>query len=179
MAGLVMAVFVVATGAISDGDATDGESDADFDILGWFGVGKGVPLSLMLPILLCSFGLIGITLDVLILEPVLKNPVIYTPIAALGALFAMSLLGRAFAKGFNQLIDANRKTSVRNSKDFIGCVGTTVFEVDPNQGAANIKDSFGNIHRVSVRANSVIAANQTVLVVAVENSIFMVEENYD
>lgn len=185
LAGLVMAVLVVATGAIGDGDASDVHdmSDADeahgFDILGWFGIGKGVPISLMLPVLLCSFGLVGTTLNTLILEPILRLPAIYAPIAALGALFATSILGRAFAKGFNKFTDANRKTAVKTSQDFIGCVGTTVFEVDPSNGAANIKDAFGNIHRVSVRANSVIAANQAVRVVAVENSLFLVEEKHD
>ena len=50
LAGLVMAVLVVATGAIGDGDAPDVDdmSDADeahgFDVLGWFGIGKGVQI---------------------------------------------------------------------------------------------------------------------------------------
>ena len=180
-----MAVLVVATGAIGDGDAPDVDdmSDADeahgFDILGWFGIGKGVPLSLMLPVLLCTFGLVGMSLNLLVLEPVLRLPAIYAPIAALGALFGSSLLGRAFAKGFNKFTDVNRKTAVKTSQDFVDCLGTTVFEVDSSGGAANIKDAFGNIHRVSVRANSSIAANKAVRVVAVVNSLFLVEEKYD
>ncbi len=182
LAGLVMAVLVVATGAIGDGDAPDVDdmSDADeahgFDVLGWFGIGKGVPISLLLPMLLCSFGLVGITLNVLILEPVLRNSLVYAPIAALGGLFATSIIGRTFAKGFNKFTDANRKTAVKSSKDFIGCFGTTAFEVDSSQGAANIKDAFGNVHRVSVRALKRIAANVAIQVLSVENGIFMVEE---
>jgi Protein of unknown function (DUF1449) len=183
--GLLMAVLVVATGAIGDGDSPDVDdmSDADdasgFDVLGWFGIGKGVPFSLMLPVLLCTFGLVGYSLELLILEPVLRSAIIYAPIAVLGALFGSSIVGRGFAKGFVKFTDANRKTAVKTSADFIGCFGTTVFEVDSSNGAANIKDGFGNIHRVVARAKNGIASNKPVRVVAVENSIFLVEEQHD
>jgi hypothetical protein len=181
LAGVAMAVLVVATGAIGDGDADadDGHSDADdgkgFDVLGWFGIGRGVPLSLMLPVLLCSFGLAGLSFDVL-LEPVLRLPVIYAPVAALGGLFVSSLVGRAFAKAFVRFADINRKTSIRGGLDLVGCTGSTVFEVDANNGAANIKDTFGNIHRVSVRSSTALKANLPVRVVSADNGIYLVEE---
>jgi hypothetical protein len=181
LAGVAMAVLVVATGAIGDGDADadDGHSDADdgkgFDVLGWFGIGRGVPLSLMLPVLLCSFGLAGLSFDVL-LEPVLRLPVIYAPVAALGSLFVSSLVGRAFAKAFVRFADINRKTSIRGGLDLVGCTGSTVFEVDANNGAANIKDTFGNIHRVSVRSSTALKANLPVRVVSADNGIYLVEE---
>jgi hypothetical protein len=187
LAGVAMAVLVVATGSIGDGDAgdsdhtdvhggdSDGDADKGFDILGWFGIGRGVPLSLMLPVLLCTFGLAGLTFDVL-LEPVLRTPMIYAPIAALGGLFASSLLGRAFAKGFVRFADVNRKTSIRGAVDLVGCGGSTVFEVGASGGAANIKDAFGNIHRVSVRSNTPLKANLPVRVVSAENGIYLVEE---
>jgi membrane protein implicated in regulation of membrane protease activity len=188
LAGVAMAVLVVATGAVGHGDAGDhadghdghdGHGDADdgkgFDILGWFGIGRGVPLSLMLPVLLCAFGLAGLTFDVL-LEPVLRLPALYAPVAALGGLFASSLVGRAFAKAFVKFADVNRKTSIRGATDLVGCEGTTVFEVDSNNGAANIKDAFGNIHRVSVRSSLPLKANVPVRVVSAENGIYLVEE---
>jgi hypothetical protein len=189
LAGVVMAVLVVATGAVGvDGDGHDGHDGHDphdmhdgdegkgFDILGWFGIGRGVPLSLMLPVLLCTFGLAGLTFDVL-LEPVLRLPVIYAPIAALGGLFASSLVGRAFAKAFVKFADVNRKTSIRGATDLVGCEGTTVFEVDATNGAANIKDNFGNIHRVSVRSKTHLKANLPVHVVSADNGIYLVEEH--
>ncbi len=193
LAGVVLAILVIATGSIghsADGhsDFADGHSDthghdtgeADdatgFDILGWFGIGKGVSLSLMLPVLLCSFGFVGLVFDVL-LEPMLRLPVIYAPIAALGALFASSLIGRGFAKAFVKFADVSRKTSIRDGQDLVGCSGTTVFEVDSSQGAANIKDSFGNIHRVVVRSTGLsFGANVAVRVVAQESGIYLVEE---
>jgi hypothetical protein len=181
---VAMAVLVVATGAIGDGDAGDsdahdGHGDADdgkgFDVLGWFGIGRGVPLSLMLPVLLCSFGLAGLTFDVL-LEPILRLPVIYAPVAALGGMFASSLVGREFAKAFVHFSDVNRKTSIRGALDLVGCTGSTVFEVDTNNGAANIKDTFGNIHRVSVRSSTALKANIPVRVVSAQQGIYLVEE---
>jgi hypothetical protein len=187
LAGVALAVLVVATGSIGHSDVADGHGDSDghdlsdahdfegFDILGWFGIGKGVSLSLMLPVLLCSFGFVGLVFD-LLLEPMLKLPVIYAPIAALGALFASSIIGRGFAKSFVKFADVNRKTSIRSAKDMIGCTGTTVFEVDSSNGAANIKDAFGNIHRVVVRSGSSIKANVAVRVVRQEEGLYFVEE---
>jgi hypothetical protein len=186
IAGVALAILVMVTGGF--GDSGDGHGDSDghdadnidesqgFDLLGWFGIGKGVSLSLMLPVLLCSFGFVGLFFN-LLLEPMLRLVVIYAPIAALGAFFASSLFGRSFAKAFIRFSDVHRKTSIRGGQDLVGCTGSSVFEVDSNSGAANIKDSFGNIHRVVVRSNgSSFGANVAVRVVAQENGIYVVEE---
>ncbi len=194
LAGVTLAVLVVATGSIGHSDMDtdvdtnphvhdigDGDSGSDdtrgFDVLGWFGIGRGVSLSLMLPVLLCTFGFIGLVLDI-VFEPILRIPAVYAPIATLGALFASSLIGRSFAKAFVRFADLNRKTSIKGSKDLVGCAGTTVFEVDSSNGAANIKDAFGNIHRVVVRTKtSSIAANKAVKVIAEEQGLYIVEES--
>jgi membrane protein implicated in regulation of membrane protease activity len=200
LAGVAMAVLVVMTGGLDSGDHAGGHDDVDgtaghvnhaddigdgdvnadddhgFDLLGWFGIGKGVSLSLMLPVLLCTFGLVGLLLDV-VLEPVLRVPAIYAPIAALGAVFASSLVGRAFAKAFVKFADVNRKTSIKSGQDMVGCRGSSVFEIDQNGGAANLKDSFGNIHRVVAKTRAgQIASNMAVRVTAVEQGIYIVEE---
>jgi membrane protein implicated in regulation of membrane protease activity len=184
LAGVAMAVLVVVTGGFDSGDHVDdiGDGDADsddnqgFDLLGWFGIGKGVSLSLMLPVLLCTFGLAGLALDV-VLEPVLRIPAIYAPIAALGAVFAASLAGRSFAKAFVKFADVNRKTSIKSGTDMVGCTGSAVFPIDSTGGAANIKDRFGNIHRVVARTRgSSIAPNSSLQVVAVEQGTYVVEE---
>ncbi len=189
LSGVAMAILVVVTGSIDsgadghghgdghghDGSDHDGSDAREFDLLGWFGIGKGVSLSLMLPVILCSFGFVGWGFN-LLLEPLLKLPALYAPIAALAGLFGSSLVGRGFAISFMRFIDRNRKTSIRGQKDLVGCTGSTVFEVDAQTGAANIKDSFGNIHRVVVRSkNSSIAANIPVQVVAEESGIYLVE----
>jgi hypothetical protein len=178
LAGLLFVMLTMLTGGIGDGESSeiaDGTEAAGFDFLGWFGVGQGVSLSLLLPVLLSIFGLTGLVLNTFILEPVFRMAWLYAPIAILGGLFAASLAGRAFAKGFARAINANLKTSVKNSSDFVGCTGTTVFEVDSLQGAANIKDAFGNIHRVAARATTPIAANIAVRVARVEQSIFWLQ----
>jgi membrane protein implicated in regulation of membrane protease activity len=203
LAGVAMAVLVVVTGGfdsgdhadgggddgvdgteghldhaddIGDGDAHGGDDDQGFDLLGWFGMGKGVSLSLMLPVLLCTFGLAGLTLDV-VLESVLRVPALYAPIAALGAVFASSLAGRSFAKAFVKFADVNRKTSIKSGADMVGCMGSAVFPIDATGGAANIKDRFGNIHRVVARTSgSSIAPNSSIKVVAIEQGTYIVEE---
>jgi hypothetical protein len=199
LAGVAMAVLVVITGGFDSGhhadgsDADDGSSHSDhaddigdgdadgddnhgFDLLGWFGIGKGVSLSLMLPVLLCTFGLAGLTLDVA-LEPVLRLPALYAPIAALGAVFAASLAGRNFAKAFIKFSDVNRKTSIKSGADMVGCMGSAVFSINAVGGAANIKDRFGNIHRVVAKTQgSSIAPNASVKVIAVEQGNYIVEE---
>jgi membrane protein implicated in regulation of membrane protease activity len=180
LAGVVTAISVVATGAMGAGDADshtdgDGHGEKGLDLLGWFGIGRGLPLSLMLTVLFFTFGLSGLGLN-LLLEPILRFPVIFAPVAALGALFASSLVSRAFAKALKNLTDVNRKTSIKSAADLVGCTGNTVFEVNDSHGAANIKDNFGNIHRVSVRSQHPLNANLPVRVIRAENGIYLVEE---
>jgi hypothetical protein len=53
-----------------------------------------------------------------------------------------------------------------------------VFEIDASGGAANIRDPFGNIHRVSARTNGErIEANSSITVQAFQNGIYLVTVN--
>jgi Protein of unknown function (DUF1449) len=191
VAGVVFAVVVVVSGFGGEG-SHDGHADAGdyvhvgtdghghgghdgFDLLGWFGIGRGVSLSVMLPVLLTSWGLVGLVLNQLF-APVLRVPNIYAPVAALGALLGAAFIGRNFARAFNRLSDTNRKTSV-TSGGLVGCLGTAVFQVNSSEGAANIRDPFGNIHRVSVRTRGeVIAANTGVKVLEFQGGVYVVTE---
>jgi Protein of unknown function (DUF1449) len=201
VAGVVFAVIVVFTGlggeghhgdgdahaghgdssefAHTDGHGSDGDAsshDQPFDLLGWFGIGRGVSLSVMLPVLLASWGLSGLVLNQLF-APVLRTPNLYAPLAALGALLGAAFVGRNFARAFRRFSDSNRKTSVHTG-ELVGCRGTAVFEIDASGGAANIRDPFGNIHRVSARTNGErIEANSSITVQAFQNGIYLVTVN--
>jgi membrane protein implicated in regulation of membrane protease activity len=163
-----------------DGDDGDGHTDVEgqqggFDLLGWFGIGRGVSLSVMLPVLLTGWGLCGLVLNQLF-APVLRVPNIYAPVAALGALLGAAFIARNFARAFNRLSDTNRKTSVKEG-GLVGCRGTTVFEVTSDEGAANIRDPFGNIHRVSARTRGEsIAANTGVTVLEYRGGVYVIAQ---
>jgi hypothetical protein len=195
-AGIIMAVLVVFSGAFSsdsaghghgeatdtadhdghfDGDHGDSDDGKSFDILGWFGIGRGVSLSVMLPILLAGWGLTGF-LSNLILEPTLRYPQLFIIISIIVAFLGSSFIGRNFAGGFIRFADQNRKTNIQ-SAELVGCFGSSVFEISQDGGAANIKDPFGNIHRVSVisRGES-IQANKAIQVLEYQRGIYVVQE---
>jgi hypothetical protein len=195
-AGIVLAVLVVFSGAFSsdsgghghgeatdtadhdghfDGDHADSDDGKSFDILGWFGIGRGVSISVMLPILLSAWGLTGFLFN-LILEPTLRFPQLFTIFSVLGAFLGSSFVGRRFAQSFIQFADQNLKTNIQ-SAELVGCFGSSVFEISKDGGAANIKDPFGNIHRVSVVSRGeIIQANTAVRVLDYQRGIYVVQE---
>ena len=177
VAGIVFAVALVLSGLGADHAEGGDDGDADdgtFDLLGWFGIGRGVSLTVMLPVLLIAWGITGLTLNA-ILQPILRLPLLYAPIAMLGAIYGMGLAGRSLAKVFVRLTDANRVTSVK-AGGLVGCAGNSVFEITVTGGAANIRDPFGNIHRISVRSSSgVIPPNSNVTVLEFHKGLYVVQ----
>ncbi len=195
-AGVVLAVLVVSSGAFSSdtgghghGDVSDtadhsGHFDSDgdghddgrgFDLLGWFGIGRGVSLGVMLPILLAAWGLCGFIFN-LILEPTLRFPNLFAPVSLAGAFLGSSFVGRKFSENFVRLADQNRKTNIQ-SAELVGCAGSSAFEISADGGAANIKDPFGNIHRVSaISKGEVINANLKIRVLEYRAGIYLVQE---
>ena len=177
LAGIVFAVALVLTGLgadhASDGDHAEADEGA-FDLLAWFGIGRGVSLTVMLPVLLIAWGITGLALNAL-LQPILRLPALYTPIAMLGGVYGMGLAGRNLARAFVRLTDANRVTSVK-AGGLVGCEGSSVFEITVTGGAANIRDPFGNIHRISVRSTGgVIPANANVTVLEFHKGLYVVQ----
>ncbi len=198
-AGIILAVLVVLSGAFSseggghghgdaadaadtadhdghfDGDHGDSDGGKSFDLLGWFGIGRGVSISVMLPILLSAWGLTGFLFN-LMLEPTLRFPQLFAVVSVLGAFLGSSFVGRQFAQNFIRFADQNRKTNIQSS-ELVGCFGSSVFEISKDGGAANIKDPFGNIHRVSVISRGeTIQANIAVRVLEYQRGIYVVQE---
>jgi Protein of unknown function (DUF1449) len=190
LAGVVLAVVLVLTGLGEHGggehqvgDAAHDGVDHDtgdagehsLDLLGWFGIGRGVSLSVMLPVLLVTWGLSGLVLNAA-LQTILRTPVLFAPLAALGAVLGMALVGRSFAAAFVRLTDTNRITSIHTG-GLVGCTGTSVYEISTQGGSANIRDPFGNIHRVGVRSSSqgVIPPNAAITVLEFHGGVYIVQ----
>ncbi|WP_337870674.1 hypothetical protein [Meiothermus sp.] len=111
---------------------------------GWFGFGKGASLTLLLPILLATWGLVGLLVNTA-LGPWLP-PAVFFPIAAVLGLLGAGLVGNGVASVVQSLV-RSRGRNVRQ-QDLVGCGGRAAFRIDAHGGAANVRDKTGNIHRV-------------------------------
>ncbi|GIV13000.1 MAG: hypothetical protein KatS3mg021_1282 [Fimbriimonadales bacterium] len=137
------------------GDADHDAADSDHhdsvlkDILHWFGVGTGIPLTLLLPALMMAWGFAGLTVNHL-LEPLLKIPLLYFPISAVAAVGAMILTGR-FAAFLARKLGIFDETPAPTRQDLIGCSGYAVFTITETEGVANIRSRTGDIHRIACR----------------------------
>lgn len=133
------------------GDAADSDHDTSVlkDVLHWFGVGTGIPLTLLLPALMMAWGFAGLTVNHL-LEPLLKIPMLYFPISAATGLGAMILTGR-FASLLAHKLGIFDETPAPTRQDLIGCSGYAVFTITETEGVANIRSRTGDIHRVVCR----------------------------
>ncbi|MCL6532125.1 MAG: YqiJ family protein [Armatimonadetes bacterium] len=138
----------------ADHDAHDA-ADSDHhdsvlkDILHWFGVGTGIPLTLLLPALMMAWGFAGLTVNHL-LEPLLKIPLLYFPISTVAAVGAMILTGR-FASFLARKLGIFDETPAPTRQDLIGCSGYAVFTITETEGVANIRSRTGDIHRIACR----------------------------
>lgn len=111
---------------------------------GWFGLGKGASLTLLLPILLATWGLVGLLVNTA-MGPWLP-PAVFFPIAAVLGLLGAGLVGNGVASVIQSLM-RSRGRNVRQ-QDLVGCGGRAAFRIDAHGGAANVRDKTGNIHRV-------------------------------
>lgn len=111
---------------------------------GWFGLGKGASLTLLLPILLATWGLVGLLVNTALSSWL--APAIFFPIAAILGLLGAGLAGNGVASVVQSLLRQQGR-NVRQ-QDLVGCGGRAAFRIDTSGGAANIRDKTGNIHRV-------------------------------
>jgi len=178
VSGLVLAFALSLTGAVgesgdadgefgefgnADGDFGDANTDAEFgddghgsehstsaigQVLGFFGLGQGIPLSVMLPILFLSQGLSGILLN-RVLAGFLPLPAIFAPISLAISILLAAIIGQGLGKAMRPLFVG--KSSSITSKDLLGSLGKVVYTVSPTGGVVHVKDRYGNIHRLSCR----------------------------
>ena len=127
------------------GDGQAHETSSPLEKLGGaFGFGRGLSPTLLLPILLSAWGLVGLLANGIF--GTFLPPSVYFLASALlglvGAALIGNLTGRTFAKVFNQ------GTPATNQRNLIGSAGRAVFRIDANNGVANVKDKQGNVFRV-------------------------------
>ncbi len=166
--GLTVALALVATGAFADiaadvdsGDLADGgelDSDGESDemgenaisqILSFFGLGQGLPLSVMLPLLLMTGGLSGLIFNS-VFASFIKPPMIFASLSLVASFGLSAFVGQGLAKLMRKLLK-EKPSSIRSS-DLIGLEGRAVYAITEASGVAHVKDPYGNIHRISCRA---------------------------
>jgi Protein of unknown function (DUF1449) len=140
------------SGAGHDHNASSEAESRGFDLPGLFGLGRGAPLSVMLPMLLAAWGLGGLVLNA-VLAPILRFPAVFAPISVVAGVFVAMIAGRILGGLFGRFLEPNRRTAVRRG-GLVGCSGRAAYSITTAGGAANVKDAFGNIHRLEVRARS-------------------------
>lgn len=127
-----------------------GSGDSIFSqLMALFGLGIGLPLSIGFPTLMILWGAAGMIANGL-LAPVLKLPALYVPVSVLLSLMIMAIGGRTTALVFRRAVGNSRPLAVKRG-GLIGSTGYAVFEINAEGGVANVKDPFGNIHRVVCR----------------------------
>ncbi|MER3401715.1 MAG: hypothetical protein C4337_00015 [Armatimonadota bacterium] len=160
--GLLLGVGFVLGGLVDVGGADTHADDTSADdpdhsdslwshIFHWFGIGMGVPLTLLIPTLMMAWGLAGLTTNHM-LAPLLKQPVFYFPISVAAGLGAMILMGR-FATFLVRRTGILDETPAPTRHDLIGCTGYAVFEITEHEGTANVRSKTGDIHRIACRTH--------------------------
>ncbi len=172
--GLLLGVLFVLTGFIDTGDlsggdhtdahggdahaggehhaeTTDGSDDHHslLDFVKVFGIGTGVPITVLLPTLMMVWGLVGLGMNQL-LQPLLKLPALYAPLSAGLAIGGMALFGQ-FAGALARRLGLFDTTRAPTRHDLVGCSGHAVYSITETEGTANIKSHTGDILRVSCR----------------------------
>ena len=169
-----------------DGDAdVDADVDADSDAghvghhsssagrsaiggLAWIGVGR-VPLSLVLMVLMLTWGFIGFITNQFLHDVVSRQwliPLVSLPVAAVGSLLTTRLL----ARGMSRLMPTE-ETYARRRKDLLGEVGEAIYPIDERFGMAAVRDDRGNLYQVPCRVEPgrlPIAKGEKVLLVSYE-----------
>ncbi len=112
-----------------------------------FGIGMGVPLTVLLPMLMLVWGVVGLSVNA-ILQPIVKAPALFVPVSMIASLFGMALFGRTTGILVRRLGLLNGEPTMRRT-DLIGCSGRAVFEITETTGVANIRSRTGDILRVT------------------------------
>ena len=112
-----------------------------------FGLGLGVPLSVLLPILLTTWGMVGLMLSSL-LSPALHWPLLYLPVAVLGATFLSAVVASTVVHTLEPIVGF---TPNLRRGELVGRSGRVVFTVTLEQGVIHARDRSGHLHRLSAR----------------------------
>lgn len=131
------------------GHAEGKETPLIWKALQLFGIGMGLPITLAIPILLVLWGGVGLIANQA-LQPLLRLPALFVPLSAALSLMAMMFTGRTAARLAQRLLNTRRPTAVRRG-GLIGCEGYAVYTITEEGGVAQVRDPFGNRHRIVCR----------------------------
>ena len=186
--GLLLSLGVVFAGVGTEHDSSHhsgdhagdhhghGEQSPMGQIAAFFGFGQGTSLTLLVPLLLAAWGLSGL-LGNQVMGRFLP-PAVYFPISALLGLVVAALSGRSIA-GLVRRLALDRKSAVGEG-GLRGCGGRAVFAITQTGGVANVRDRFGNIHRIvcqTLSGEADIPADAEILVVDFdrEKKVYLVQ----
>ncbi len=149
-------------------------------ILEAFGIGRGVPISVMLPFCMMLWGVLGLVSNQA-LHPVLRFPAIYAWISAGISLVGTSLIARSISGVVARYLQMGQVPGTSRER-LIGATGVAVFTIDERGGVADVYDPVGTVHRITchAREGSAPIAIGTPIVVTdyeVETGRYLVEEN--
>lgn len=149
-------------------------------ILEAFGIGRGVPISVMLPFCMMLWGVLGLASNQA-LHPLLRFPATYVWLSALISLVGTSLIARGLSGVVARYLQMGQVPSVSRER-LIGATGVAVFTIDERGGVADVHDTVGTVHRITchAREGSPPIPVGTPIVVAdyeVETGRYLVEEN--
>lgn len=125
------------------------ETPLSWKALQLFGIGAGLPITLAIPMLMVLWGGIGLLTNQA-LEPLLRFPALFVPVSAGLSLMVMMFTGRTAARLARRLLNNRRPTAVRRG-GLVGCEGYAVYTITSEGGVAQVRDPFGNRHRIVCR----------------------------
>ncbi len=145
-----------------------------------FGIGRGVPVSVMLPFCLMLWGVLGLVSNQA-LQPLLRFPAVYVWISMTLSLVGTSLIARSVSGVVARYLQMGQMPSISRER-LIGATGTAVFAIDSQGGVADVRDTVGTVHRIPCRVrpgNPPIPAGSSVIVADYESDTgrYVVEEN--
>jgi membrane protein implicated in regulation of membrane protease activity len=139
-------------GPDSDHDSdTDTDTDQDADtpvhavVLSWMGVGR-VPASLVLMILLLTWGATGFMTNAAMQQRGSLAPLVSIPLAAL-----VSIVGTHILAGFVGRCVPSVETSAHRRHALLGSVGQAILPIDQKFGMVSVRDSGGDLYQVPCR----------------------------
>jgi membrane protein implicated in regulation of membrane protease activity len=149
-------------------------------ILEAFGIGRGVPISVMLPFCMMLWGVLGLASNQA-LHPLLRFPAVYVWISALLSLFGTSLVARGMSGVVARYLQMGQVPNVSRER-LVGATGVAVFTIDERGGVADVHDAVGTVHRITCHVregNPPLPAGSPVVVTdyEVETGRYLVEEN--
>jgi len=136
-----------------DAEVPDTPASALSRFLGWLHIGR-VPFLVLMVLFLTAFGLIGYGLQSLMLGlgGMLLSPLIVAPVALMGALPVVRLLGGGIGK-----IMPQDESSAISEEEYIGLLATiTLGHARRGYPAeARLKDRYGQVHYIMVEPEGV------------------------